>query len=159
MISWTCLGGNGVISSENPWFQIRDGDPRARSLFNRHYSAHHCKDGRKPLKVLGPGEYVLLMTSDSRAIFGWIHNTIDRMDGQVGVNCSVFRNEGPGLSSELILAAEEFVAWKWPDVPRLFTYVDAAKVASPNPGYCFKVAGWQTVGKSKSGKVLLEKVR
>ena len=41
---------------------------------------------------------------------------------------------------------------------RHYTYVDAAKVASPNPGYCFQVAGWHKCGKTKSGLIVLEKL-
>jgi hypothetical protein len=36
------------------------------------------------------------------------------------------------------------------------TYVDARKVRSTNPGYCFLKSGWRRVGKSKSGKILLQ---
>ena len=147
------------ISLGNPWYQVRDGDPRVRGLFNRHYSARRYKDGRRPMKSLGPGEYVLLMTVDSLAVFGWVRNTVERMDRQTGVCCTLFRNEGPLLSSVLILAAEEFTHWRWPMETRLFTYVDPDEIASPNPGYCFKVAGWRQCGVSVSGKVLLEKER
>lgn len=109
------------------------------------------------MKCLGPGEYILLMTVDSRAVFGWVHNTVERNDREEGVYCPIFRNEGPQLSSSLILMAEELARQRWPDILRLFTYVDADKVASPNPGYCFKMAGWREAGKSASGKILLDK--
>ena len=126
-------------------------------MLNRHYSAQHYKDGRRPAKSVGPGEYVLLMTVDSQAVFGWVRNTVERLDHQQGIYCPIFRNESAHLSSELILAAEEFALNRWPSVPRMFTYVDASKVQSPNPGYCFKRAGWKVNGMSGSGKVLLEK--
>jgi len=80
-----------------------------------------------------------------------------RRDGQTGYNCSLFRNEDGRLSSEIILEAERLVLEAWgPD--RLYTYVDAAKIRSSNPGYCYFQAGWQKVGVSKSGKILLEKI-
>ena len=137
------------------WYSVHDGDPRVRGLLNRHYSAIHYRDGRRPLKSLGPGEYLLLMTPDSRAVFGWVRNTVERYDGQVGVYCSLFRNEGPVLSSDLIREACALAWERWPG-QRLFTYVDATKVKSPNPGYCFLRAGWSRAGTSKSGKVLME---
>jgi hypothetical protein len=40
---------------------------------------------------------------------------------------------------------------------RAFTYVDGSRVASQNPGYCFKCAGWRRVGVSATGKHLLER--
>ena len=101
---------------------------------------------------------MLLMTADSQAMFSWIHSTIERMDKQYGINCSVFRNEGPYLSSRLILMAEEFAKTRWPQESRCFTYIDADKIQSPNPGYCFKMAGWKTCGISKGGKILLDKI-
>lgn len=40
----------------------------------------------------------------------------------------------------------------------MLTYVWGAKVASINPGYCYKMAGWKRIGKSwDSKKILLQK--
>ena len=74
-----------------------------------------------------------------------------------GINCAIFRNESPHLSSDMILDAEE-IAWRrWPQA-RLFTYVKAEAIASRNPGYCFKRAGWRQCGITKVNKlVILEK--
>ena len=48
------------------------------------------------------------------------------LHGETGVNCAVFRNEGPVRSSELIMAADA-VAWlRWPG-ERLYTYVDCRR--------------------------------
>lgn len=38
---------------------------------------------------------------------------------------------------------------------RLYTYVDRRKVRSPNPGYCFKVAGWRNCGVTKARKLAI----
>lgn len=136
------------------WYPIRDGDPRARGLLNRHYSGRHHRAGRRPLKVLGPGEYILLMTADGGAVFAWVHNTIERLDQQVGIYCPLFRRESGPLASLLIHEAC-LLAWdRWPG-DRLFTYVDPGKVASRNPGYCFLQAGFRREGYSQSGKLLL----
>ena len=72
--------------------------------------------------------------------------------GQTGVNCAFFRNEGAGLSSSLILAAERIADRRWSD-QRHYTYVDPEAVGSANPGYCFKVAGWRFVGVTKKRKL------
>ena len=76
-------------------------------------------------------------------------------DGQPGVYCPVFRNEGPVRSSDLIRAAMELAWFRWPG-ERLFTYVDPGLVRSTNPGYCFLMAGWRKCGRSGRGLVLLE---
>lgn len=138
------------------WLTVKDGDDAARGLFNHHYSRHWYKDGRRPRLFVGPGEKMVLVTSYYDALFVWRKFKSD--DGQQGVNCAVFRNEGRVRSSDLILAAEQ-MAWKrWPG-ERLYTYVDGRKIKSTNPGYCFKMAGWRKCGVTKHNKlVILEKL-
>lgn len=76
--------------------------------------------------------------------------------GQHGVNCAVFRNESPCLSSILIRQADAIADQCWPG-ERHYTYVRAEAVRSRNPGYCFIRAGWQRCGKTKSGLLILER--
>lgn len=66
---------------------------------------------------------------------------------------SLFRNEGAGLSSELILAAICATAAVWEPPPLgMVTFVDARKVkAKRNPGYCYLAAGFDHVGETKGG--------
>lgn len=137
------------------WHRSRDGDDEARSLFDRHYSRIRYKDGRKPKLFVGPGQKEVLITADGKAMFVW-RKFIDG-SGQQGVNCAVFRNEGPILSSLLILEAEE-IAWaRWPGA-RLYTYVNPKGIKSSNPGACFKHAGWTPCGTTKVNKlIILEK--
>lgn len=97
---------------------------------------------------------MVLLTADCKALFAWQKSTIVRRDGQAGIRCSIFRNEGPILSSVLIQEACELAWQRWPG-QRLYTYIAPAKIASPNPGYCFKMAGWRTAGYNKSGKLLI----
>jgi hypothetical protein len=80
-----------------------------------------------------------------------------RLDGQLGVNCTVFRNEGAGLSSELIREADDLAWQRWPG-ERHFTYVNAGKIRSSNPGYCFLRAGYQHAGRSQKGLILMERL-
>lgn len=140
------------------WMKVRDGDPFAKELYDRHYSARRYADGRNPAKIVGPGEYLMLVTPDYQALFVW--RKFISVDHQEGVNCSIFRNEGNLLSSELILDAERWAWARWPAEHRLYTYVNPCKVASRNPGYCFKCTGWQGCGLTKINKLLvLEKYR
>ena len=134
------------------WIRVQDGDPRAVALYRRHYSANPKADNRKG--ICGPGETMILLTPECDALFAW-QKQQDRRDGQQGVNCTVFRNESPRLSSELIQEASERAWDKWPG-ERLFTFVADYAVKSVNPGYCFKKAGWNTCGRTKGGLVILE---
>lgn len=148
------------------WYPVKDGDPRVSAIYRRHYSCNQYQDGRRDQPqyrnrhlVMGPGEKLVLLSADERAIFGWRRFIDD--SGQEGVNCAFFRNEGAFegrvKSSDLIRAAETLAWARWPG-ERLYTYVDAAAVQSINPGYCFKKAGWRGVGHTQArGLLILEK--
>lgn len=138
------------------WMPAKDGDARARAIFDRHYSRHRYQDGRRPKLFCGPGGKIVLMTADCSALFVWRKFKSD--DGQVGINCAIFRNEGAELSSMLILEAEQLAWARWPG-ERLYTYVDGRKIKSGNPGYCFKLAGWRMCGVTKRHQlIILEKL-
>lgn len=137
---------------DDHWLPIKDADPRGRALYHRHYSAHHYADGRKPAKFVGPGEYMALMTVTCDALFVW--RKFISGDRQEGVNCAVFRNEGPLRSSMLIAEASKLAWERWPR-QRLYTYVNPRAIRSTNPGYCFKVAGWQCCGITAARKLVV----
>ena len=150
-----------MLPLEGYWMQVRDGNPIVAQLYMRHYSCHQYADKRRQqygnpsrFLVMGPGEKLILLSLDGLAIFGW-RKFIDD-SGQQGVNCSFFRNESPVLSSVLILDAERHARAKWGG-QRLYTYVNPAAVASRNPGYCFRMAGWRKCGATKGGLLIFEK--
>lgn len=143
------------------WLPAKDGDPRVFALMRRHCTFHAYADGRRRdlsnrnrNLVVGPGERIVLLTIDCNALFVW-RKFIDK-SGQRGINCAVFRNESDILSSELILEAEHLAEQRWTG-QRFYTYVNPHKVQSVNPGYCFKMAGWRTCGKTSKGLIILEK--
>jgi hypothetical protein len=138
-----------------PWIVSRDGDDTARSIFNRHYSRRRYADGRAPKIFVGPGEKMVLLTPCARALFVWRKFISD--DGQQGVSCAIFRNEGAGLASELIRAAEALAWARWPG-ERFYTYVNPRRVRSANPGCCFKKAGWRRCGLSRGGLIIFERL-
>ncbi len=72
----------------------------------------------------------------------------------MGIECLIFRNEGPILSSTLIREADELAWARWPG-ERHFTYVWDAKVRSTNPGFCFKRAGWHPCGRNADGRLTI----
>lgn len=147
---------NGAVQpfllADGVWVPVKDGNPTGLAIFRRHYSYKPYRDGRDPSLFVGPGEKLVLLTPCARALFVW--RRFKSGDGQQGVNCAVFRNEGAGLSSDLIRAADDLAWERWPG-ERHYTYVNARKVESRNPGYCFLKAGWRKCGVTKWNKLLI----
>lgn len=125
------------------------------ALYERHYSAYRYRDGRRRRVFCGPGEKIVLRTEEPQALFVWRKFKDD--SGQQGINCAVFRNEGPHLSSLLIRQADSIADHVWPG-ERHYTYVDPANVRSANPGACFRRAGWRRCGVTKGGLLILERM-
>ena len=135
--------------TDSPWFEVRDGDPRLRPIYNRHYSSR----GSNSAQIVGPGRKLLLLTHDCGALFAW-RWFLDAcpLAPAGGINCAVFRREhGSELASELILAAEPFARAKWGADRPLYTYVAAKRVRSINAGFCFQCAGYKHVGLTAGG--------
>jgi hypothetical protein len=137
------------------WLPVKDGDPRALAIVRRHYSWRNYRDGRLRRLFVGPGEKMVLLTPGSDAVFVW--RKFISGDGQQGINCAAFRNEGLVLSSDLIRQACELARQRWPG-ERLYTYVNPRKIKSANPGCCFLKAGWRRCGVTKRGLLILEAV-
>lgn len=137
------------------WVPIIDGDEWARDFYESHYSSERSLARRRERGtklILGPGYKLLLATPCRRALFAW-----RKQKHRSGVECAIFSNRGAGLSSSLIREADEIADQRWPG-ERHFTYVDPRRIESPNPGYCFKVAGWRFVGiTSERGLHILER--
>jgi hypothetical protein len=124
-------------------WQVRNRlDRAANALADRHYSRRRPGSGQ----VGPPGRKLVLVTPCERAVWltHWPYAHL-AMDGLDAWRCSIFRNEGAGLSSDLIVAAMELTAQQWTDRPRdgWVTWIDTRKVNSRNPGYCYKQAGWR----------------
>ena len=66
---------------------------------------------------------------------------------------SLFRNEGAGLSSELIAEAVALTRAVWEPPPLgIVTFVNADKVRRKrDPGRCYRKAGWKHVGFTAGG--------
>ena len=133
--------------TDGVWLPVRDGDPRALALYLRHYSARKVRHGARRAshprteRFIGPGEHMVLLSPDCSALFAWRHMRL-RADNQQGIECTIFRNEGPWCSSALITEACGLARSRWGAV-RLFTFVDPSSIASANPGYCFLKAVWK----------------
>ena len=156
-MSATLTLGLGFDPAE--WQRVGKFDPRTAQLADRHYSRRKVGSPQ----FMPPGQTVILWC-ELGAVFGWWRP--DPSSGIVAKNnldgwtCTIFRNESELRSSDLILSAElalvEHAADCGPD--GMLTYVWDAKVASQNPGYCFKRAGWKRRGRSADDrKTLLAK--
>lgn len=140
------------------WRVVGKCDLAAVALADRHYSRRKVGSPQ----FMPPGETLVLVAE--RAVWGWWRphpaSGLRSLNGLDGWTCTIFRNEGPLLSSALVLAAEQALRASGrscgPD--GMLTYVWPARIRSSNPGFCFKVAGWRRRGLSADGrKVLLGK--
>jgi hypothetical protein len=134
------------------WIIGQDGEPELRAMYERHYTCRVYTDGRDVKLFGGPGEKIILTTPKRDALFVW-RKFIDASN-QTGVNCAVFRNESKVLASTLIRQADTIADFIWPG-ERHYTYVRQEAVKSRNPGWCFICAGWEKVGFTKGGLLIL----
>lgn len=148
---------------DSVWFEVADGDFDAFSLAKRHYSFRLYCDGRRSNEkypnrhlFVGPGKKIVLMTRCGKALLVW--RRCLNWQNHVTVFCSIFRNESDWLSSRLISEAEVFPFTLWPE-NFAYTMVNPQKVKSSNPGYCFLKAGWERVGVTKKGLIVLRRQR
>lgn len=146
------------------WVQVKDGNPIGRAIFGRHYTYRRTRDqmslfparNRNYSLFCGPGQKMVLLTPDNLNLFVWRKFKDDCIPKQDGINCAVFRREGGSVrGSDLIRAADDFAWARWPG-ERLYTYVDASRVKSSNPGWVFIAAGWRVCGRTKGGLRILE---
>jgi len=129
-------------------------DPEARVIADRHYNRQ--KPGTP--QFVPPGRCLVLKREDAIWVTSWPFSEFVRHDWPGAWVCSAFRNEGPHLSSDLIRDAVAATVWRWPNVPEqgFITFVNRAKTRSKkHPGYCYRMAGWVEVGKTKGGLIAL----
>ena len=126
-------------------------DPIARALADRHYNRQKIGSPQ----FVPPGRCLVFVTECGRATWtpSWpFAEYVKHAWAGAWVN-SMFRNEGAGLSSELIRSAIAASRALWP-VPELgiVTFVDASKVKRKrDPGRCYLRAGFKRVGETKGG--------
>ena len=134
----------------SPWTLVNRADPSARAIADRHYNRQ--KVGAK--QFVPPGRCVVLLSTCGTALWvtSWpFAEYVKHAWAGCWVN-SCFRNEGSRLSSELILSAVAATRSIWePPAGGLITFVDASKIKSAHPGYCYKMAGFRHVGQTKGG--------
>jgi len=135
------------------WRLSHRADPAARSIADRHYNRQ--KPGTP--QFVPPGRCIVLISDNALWVTSWpFAEYVKHHWAGAWVN-NLFRNESDDLSSELIRQAVAATRWFW-KVPELgmITFVDAAKIRSTNPGYCYLQAGFRRVGYTQGGLVALQ---
>jgi len=139
------------------WRLSRRFDQEARKIADRHYSrgkvgASDFVGNGTPLVLLAPYNGYAL------ALWVTLWQSFVRHDFTDAWQCVLFRNEGAGLSSELITEAVAATRAIWGDPPPngMITMVDREKTkAKRDPGYCYRMAGWRDRGRTKNGLYVL----
>jgi len=133
------------------WCVSDRADPIGVALADRHYNRQKIGSAQ----FVPPGRNLCFVTQDGKAVWttSWpFAEYVKHAWAGAWVN-SIFRNEGAGLSSELILEAIAATRWTWepPDLG-MITFVDAGKVRHKrDPGRCYRKAGFHHVGFTKGG--------
>lgn len=89
--------GLGVAGN---WIGVHDGDPRALALFKRDHSYRYRASGQPRCSPMFVGWGEVTTRTSTPAM--WQYSTCPRDSRQLGVNYTVFRNEDPWLSNDLI---------------------------------------------------------
>lgn len=140
------------------WRVSHRGDSIGARIADRHYSRGTIGSPQ----FVGSGSDVVLLApdeGDARALWVTKWQKFVRtpwwLDAWV---CSLFRNEGAGLSSELITeaVAATHAVWGKPPANGFVTFVNADKTRRKrDPGRCFRKAGWRESGTSEGGLIVL----
>ena len=136
------------------WRLSHRADARALSIADRHYNRQ--KPGTP--QFVPPGRCLVLWQPKAFWVTSWPFAEYVKHAWAGAWVCSAFRNEGAGLSSDLIREAVAATRWKWPETPALgmVTFVNRDKVrAKRDPGRCFLRAGFENVGETAGGLVAL----
>jgi hypothetical protein len=139
------------------WHLSHRADPAALPLADRHYSRQ--KPGTP--QFVSPGRCIVLLAECRSALWVSSWPLYVKHDWPGAWVCTLFRNEGAGLSSELIGEAVAATRALWGEPPSLgiVTFVDPEKVRRKrDPGRCFLKAGWCRAGQTKGGLHALQQL-
>lgn len=133
------------------WVTANRADKECVALADRHYNRQKVGSPQ----FVPPGRCVVLKTPCAKAVWvtSWPFAQYVKHAWAGAWMNSLFRNEGAGLSSELIIEAVAATRAFWDPPPLgLVTFVDARKVRKKgHPGYCYRMAGFDHVGETKGG--------
>lgn len=141
------------------WHLSHRFDPRAVPLADRHYNRRKVGSPQ----FVPPGRCLVLLTAEADALWvsSWpLSEYVRHAWGGAWVN-SLFRNESPHLSSDLIRDAVAATRFYWGEPPPLgmVTFIDPAKVRRKRDwGRCYRRAGFIPAkpAETKGGLVALQ---
>lgn len=136
---------------DQPWRVTNRASPTGRVIADNHYNRQHVGAPQ----FVPPGRCLVLQADQALWVTSWpkaeyVHHAWPG----AWINSCFRREGGDMLASEMIRAAIAATRWTWPDVPPLgmITFVDARKVRGKrDPGYCYLMAGFTLIGKTKGG--------
>lgn len=163
-----------------PWTLSSSSDPVALAIVDGTgrwdgHGPHYSRRTPGSKTFTGVGQEIVLVTLDGSAVWAVVRQKTPAKRGSGGSRGRagtqdpnvrylwrnmLFRNLGQHKSSYLIATAlqETYVRWvdRYGELPpeRLRTEIGIKEVRSPNPGYCYKCAGWGE-GRRVRGKLYL----
>lgn len=146
------------------WLITDKGDPNARALVDGDFLIvglpHYSRQTIGARQFTRNGQNLVFVTEDCLAVWVTFRPTpgkAKRSDGRDAWECALFRNEGPALSSDLIREACSLSLSLWGPYPKdgMITFIKPSAIRSPNPGYCYKAAGWVKDRPASDGKLCL----
>ena len=138
------------------WCLSNRADKSALPLADRHYNRQKIGSPQ----FVPPGRCIVLLSQCQRALWvtSWpFKEYVKHAWGGAWIN-SMFRNEGAGLSSELIKDAISVTRYFWePPELGIITFVDRKKVRNKKDfGRCYLCAGFKVAGETKGGLLALQ---
>lgn len=139
------------------WTLSHRADPEANALAKEHYTCQSPDSNQ----FMPPGSCLVLKISPRLAVWGTSYPKAEYVKhAWAGAwVCSIFRNKGDALASDLIREAVAATRWFYGEPPALgmITFIDTGKVkptmrrSQPTWGYTYIKAGFQPVGKTAGG--------
>jgi hypothetical protein len=137
------------------WRMSHRCDPAARVLADRHYN----RQSIGAPNFVPPGRCLVFVAGAPVKAF-WVSSwPIAEYTHHAWAGawmCTAFRNEGAGLSSDLIqqAVAATRAIWGTPPPLGMVSFVDRTKVKAGRPGHCYHKAGFKTVGETKVNRLV-----
>lgn len=149
------------------WLITDKGDPDARAFVDGETfgGVHYSRQTIGARQFTRNGQNLVFMTADLRACWVTFRPTpgkASRTDGRDAWENALFKNEGAGLSSELIAEAVALSCALWGPLPPdgMITFIKPELTARKRsrhalPGQCYRWAGWVDERPASDGKPCL----
>ena len=138
------------------WCASHRADAEAVAIADRHYNRQKVGSPQ----FVPPGRCLVFKTVCGKALWvtSWPFAEFAKHAWAGAWVNSLFRNEGAGLSSDLIRQAVALTCEHWPVPPLgMVTFVDASKIKTKrDPGRCYLRAGFHRCGETAGGLIALQ---